>query len=434
MGFKLDLKMKEYANEAQWTKLKALAEYGSFRKAGNALGCHHASVQRALKAVNKKAGQHGYAPTYDLTHRTAPGMRSKGTSIRYDEDGNVQQYWNKTAIEGRDPEEAVQLPDPKTIVKLSTCYDQEGRVSQQWVAEKPEAVAQAAAWQEYAKALAEDLPRVDPTPAPKSKGSDLMTCYPVGDHHMGMLAWNKETAGGDYDIKIGENLLVRATDHLVEAAPESDAGLVVFLGDFMHYDSMEPVTPTSRNQLDADGRFPKMVRASIRAMRYLIEKAATKHKTVHVIVEIGNHDLSSSIFLMEALHNIYDREPRITIDTSPRHFHYYQFGACLIGVHHGHGTNMKNLPLTMAADMPEAWGQTMYRMWWTGHIHKSVTQAATSAQDYSGCTVESFRVLAAADAWADQKGYRPHRDMKSIILHKEFGEVSRQIVNPAMFE
>jgi hypothetical protein len=94
---------------------------------------------------------------------------------------------------------------------------------------------------------------------------------------------------------------------------------------------------------------------------------------------------------------------------------------------------MKNLPLIMATDRPEDWGRTRYRYWWTGHIHTSKTQAATNSQDFSGCSVESFRILAPTDAWAHQKGYRPHRDMKSITLHREFGEVARNTVNPEMF-
>jgi hypothetical protein len=132
---------------------------------------------------------------------------------------------------------------------------------------------------------------------------------------------------------------------------------------------------------------------------------------------------------MECLNNVYENEPRITIDTSPMHYHYFHFGQCLVGVHHGHGTKMQNLPLIMAADQPELWGETKYRYWWTGHIHSSKTLAS---EDFAGCSVESFRVLPPVDAWARQKGYRSPRDMKSIILHNEYGEVARNTVTPEM--
>lgn len=371
------------------------------------------------------AAQQGDAPEYDLVHRVPDGMTLKGTSLRYDANGNVDQYWNKTKPQGLAPEDAVQLPDPKKIEKVSTLFDQQGRVTQQWVSERHDAAQRETLWQEYAKALAQDLPRAQPVPAPDVVTDTLATLLPVGDHHFGMMSWREET-GADYDLAIAEKLLFKATDYLLAAAPACEQAFIVFLGDLQHYDSFDAVTPTSRNLLDADGRFPKMVRVAIRSMRYMIETALLRHKHVHVIVEIGNHDLSSSIFLMECMSNIYENEPRITIDTSPSHYHYFSFGKCLVGTHHGHGAKMEKLPLIMASDRPAEWGAAEYRYWLTGHIH------SRTAQDYSGCTVESFRVLAPTDAWASQKGYRSARDMKCLILHKEYGEVARHTVNPMM--
>lgn len=430
--FKLDSALREYATERQWEVLSAWEEHGSQGKAAEALGVHKRLFSQALTAVTKKAAQRGYCPERDLTHPTAPGMSSKGTSILYDENGKAIKYWNKTKPAGRDPDEVVRLPDPKTIVKLSTYYDQEGNVTGQWVAEKPDAIAQVNAWQEFAKALTEKVLRAEPIEPPKTTASDLAACYPVGDHHMGMLAWPEET-GTAWDLSIGERMLAGAVDYLVAKAPAAEAALIVFLGDFMHYDSFETVTPANKNQLDSDTRFPKLVRASLRAMRQMIERALEKHLHVHVIVEIGNHDPSSSIFLMEALANIYEKESRVSVDTSPMHYHYWRFGECLIGTHHGHGAKMEQLPLIMAADRSEDWGQTKHRMWWTGHIHTTKKQVALGAEDFAGCTVERFRVLAPMDAWAHAKGYRSQSDMKCIILDKRYGEVARNTVSPMMF-
>ena len=142
----------------------------------------------------------------------------------------------------------------------------------------------------------------------------------------------------------------------------------------------------------------------------------------------AHHDLSSSIFLMECLANIYEEEPRVTIDTSPAHFHYFKFGQCLIASHHGHGVKPDKLPLIMAQDKPVLWGATKYRYWWTGHVHHA------ELLDFPGCSVERFRVLPPPDAWASQRGYRSARDMKAIVLHREYGEVARNTVNPDMLK
>jgi hypothetical protein len=337
---------------------------------------------------------HGYAPDHDLIHPVPDGFKLKGASTLYD------------AITG------------------------EAKI--QWVKSEADKERQHEMFLEMIKGFTDDLPRVKRIPIPLAVLEDTLTVYPVGDHHMGMLAWGMET-GADYDMKIGEKMLDGAIQYLLSAVPDSKTALIAFLGDFMHYDSFEAVTPQSRNQLDADSRFPKMVRKSIKAMRNMIELALIKHSFVHVIVEIGNHDLSSSIFLMECLHNIYEDEPRINIDTSPMHYHYYRFGKVLLGTHHGHGAKMNALPLIMANDRPDDWGATRYRHWLTGHIHTSKTlKTATPAQDFVGCTVESFRILAPLDAWAHQKGYRSISDMKAIVYDKEFGEFARHTVNPEM--
>lgn len=318
---------------------------------------------------------------------------------------------------------------PNTVVaRRSSLLDAENNIIQQWLIEKPEDKAQREAWEMAAAELARPLPRAEIVPAPAHVNDDIMTCYPIGDHHLGMLAWRHET-GDSYDVEISERLLNSAMTHLVETSAASARCAVVFLGDFLHYDSFDAVTPTNRNLLDADGRYPKIVGAGIRLMRRTIEAAAAKHSAVHVVIEIGNHDPSSTIFLQLALANIYENDPRITIDTSPRHFHYFEFGRNLVGVHHGHGRAAKaeQLPLIMAADRPEEWGRTAYRYWWTGHVHHQ------SVKDFAGCSVESFRILPPADAYAANEGYRAPRDMKAIVLHREYGEVARHTVNPSMF-
>ncbi len=238
----------------------------------------------------------------------------------------------------------------------------------------------------------------------------------------------KHDASGSYDLDIGESMLAKAFTYLTGVAPAAPKCVIEFLGDFLHYDSPTPVTPTGKNSLDADGRFPKMVRAGVRAMRKSIELCLARHAQVHVIVEIGNHDLYSSVFLMECLTNVYENEPRVTVDTSPQHFHYFTHGKCLVGTHHGHGAKPEALPGIMAADRSADWGTTEHRYWRTGHVHSK------RQWDFPGCSVESFRILPPGDAWAHQKGYRSHRSMEAIVLHDVFGEAARYPVTPRMLE
>lgn len=344
-------------------------------------------------------------------------------------DAAADSDWTESSLTRRVQEarlRGLNVQDGFKLGKSNTLTGPNGEIKLKWQQKLPDIERQQALFKEAIAALAKSLPRVTIKP-PKPATGDLMAIYPVGDHHTGMLSWDKET-GSDYDLEIAEDLLIGATDHLVKATPDCDEAAVIFLGDFMHFDGMEPVTPDHKNQLDTDTRFGKMVQVAIRSMRYLIEAAARKHLKVRVIVEIGNHDTSSAIFLMHVFANIYENDSRISVDTSPMLFHYIRFGQNLVGVHHGHKVKAEKLPLVMAADRSQDWGETTYRYWYTGHVHHE------SVKDFTGCRVESFRVLAAPDAYAAQLGHRAKRDMKAIVLHKEFGEVARFTVTPNMLQ
>ena len=316
--------------------------------------------------------------------------------------------------------------DGAKLVRRSTLVDGEGNVSQQWVIEKQEDVERYERFLSIIEELKADMPRAPIIPMPEPYYGDLLVGYPVGDHHMGMLSWKHET-GASYDLEVGEALLTKAVSYLADAAPPADTALLALLGDYMHYDSMAPMTPNHGNILDADGRAHKMVRAATRAVRVAIETLARKHLNVHVIVEFGNHDPYSMVWLGELLRVVYEDNPRITIDSAPGGYHYYRFGKNLIATHHGDTvTKLEALPNIMAHDRASDWGETLYRTWWTGHRH------SRTMLDAPGCSVEVHRILPPPDAWAHSKGYRSHRTMQAIVYDREQGELGRHSVSPGM--
>lgn len=392
----------------------AWTELGSYVKVAIALGVSKQYVHRAVRKVQERMLRDGQAPEGYKVKEVTTNTKSGAQSIRVGEDGG-------------DREQFDYVRDPKKIKFTTTMVDGSGRVGRQWVREEADLAEREAMWRTFADELAKSTKRAEAIPAPWQKAEDsLLACYPVGDHHVGMLAWSKETLDESYDLEISEALLAHAAEQLMRTTPHCEHALLPFLGDFLHYDSYMAVTPTSRNMLDSDGRYPKMVRVAIRGVRHMIDAALRYHNKVHVIFEIGNHDKASAPFMRELLAAVFENDPRVTIDTSPAHFHYFEWGSTLIGTHHGDGAKPDKLPSIMAHDRAEAWGRTKHRYWWTGHVHHK------SVMDYPGCSVESFRVLAPVDAWAASNGYRSQRDMQSIVIDKEHGEVARSIVRPAM--
>lgn len=376
---------KAYATARQLDYIKAVEKHGSNNKAAKALGVGRRSVDISLKRLVARVARQGHSPDHDMTHTTPDGFHIKGVSTNYGADGQIKQQWVKTNIDRERQNELIQ-----------------------------EAIHE----------LSRDLPKLKPVKTLKSKAysKDIMAVYPLGDPHIGMLSWGEET-GQDWDLDLAEKAFGGVFDRLIKTSPQCEQCTIVNLGDYFHYDNMDGVTSRSGHSLDVDSRFGRMVKVGVRIMRRMITAALEHHKAVHVINATGNHDDTSSIFLNIALANIYENEPRVTIDDKSTPIHYMQFGKSAFGVHHGHSIKMQALPAVMAADEPKMWGDTEYRYFYTGHIHHD------SMKEYPGCKVESFRTLAAKDAYAAWGGYRSLQDSKCIVLHREYGEVERHTVN-----
>lgn len=417
----LDETLRPFATETQWAYYEAFVQEGSLRKAALLLGRAIGSIQPSIDLMLRNAVAGGWkAPQ--------PEMVVKGVSTLTGPDGSVKAIWEKTRIRGMDREEAIHLADPKKLVSLSTATDGEGRVIMQWAKEKPEDAEREKLWELFAAELSKKIKPTAPVSTPTGfSNKDLAAVYPIGDHHLGMMAWSKETGDANYDMKIAEKLLDGATARLVDSCPPCDTALVAFLGDFLHYDSYDTVTPAHRNLLDADGRYPKMVHTAVRMIRSIIAGALRRHKNVAVIFAKGNHDPSTAAFMTVLLEALYEKEPRVDINTSPMHYHYWRFGKNLVGVTHGDKAKMAQLPAIMAHDQAEWWGLTLFRLWLTGHVHRD------SKMTFPGCKVESLEVLPPLDAYASHAGYRGYRSMKALVLHKDFGEIERHTVTPDMF-
>lgn len=349
---------------------------------------------RGVQRRKAKLIQKGFSPENDWIKEAPDGYKVSGTTTLYK--CGLDEYGN-----------ALRTP------------------TNQWVKVNEDKERQLEILKEMCESFVTELPKLDPIPLenPDEIQDDLLAVYPLGDPHIGMMAWGKET-GENWDLKIAEKVFCQVFDRAVRSTPNCGMALIVNLGDFFHYDNEQGTTSRHGNVLDRDGRYAKMVAVGIKIMRQMIVTALEKHARVRVINCIGNHDDVGSIFLSICLKHVYENEPRVEIDDNPSVFNYYRFGKVLIGAHHGHLCRMEQLPGIMATDRAKDWGDTEARYWLTGHIHQDSKKIA---QEYAGCVVESFRTIAAPDAYAFNNGYRSGRDLKAIVYHKDYGERDRHI-------
>lgn len=385
---RIDNALRSWATVRQLEVLDALEAHGSIRKAAKALGVAKNTIDSALASLRRKAALQGYSPDHDMTKTVPDGFKVKGVSTLYKDGQPIAQWVKSTADQERQAE----------LMRAAVA------------------------------AMSEDVRGMAPlTAAPGLTHADLLAIYPLGDPHFGLYTWAKE-CGDDFDLKTARRLTMGAVDRLVSSAPPAETALILPLGDVFHANDQTNQTPAHKHQLDVDSRFVHVLQIGIETFRHCILRALEKHARVVVRFVAGNHDPQAVWALAFTIAAYFDADPRVEVDLSPSAHWFYRFGKCLLGATHGDRSKAEQLLGVMACDRAEDWGQTKHRYWYCGHVHHS------SVKEFPGVIVETFRTLAASDAYAAGHGYRAGRDMRAIILHREHGEVERHRVDVGMLE
>lgn len=351
------------------------------------------------------------------TKPVLPGFAIKSVASKTEDGAWVKQV--------KAPGEVFEMPEGQLVKGVSALVDAQGREIAKWIKTGADADQQAAVFAATVAALKEDLPRVTIMPPPSYFESDLLNQFVVTDSHFGMMAWREET-GADYDLRIAEQLLLDWFAAAIAEAPCAHTAILAQLGDLMHHDALESVTPAHRHVLDADSRLQKVIRIVIRTIRRIIDMLLQKHQHVHVVMASGNHDPASSAWLREMLAAMYETEPRISVDNSPMLYYSYEWGRTALFYHHGHKSNIKNLDVKMAGIFREMYGRSLYAYCHFGHLHSD--EGVKTDLMY----LERHETLAAPDAYAAGGPWWSGRSAKRITYHKEAGEVSRGTLRPEM--
>lgn len=337
---------------------------------------------------------------------------------------------DKAALQGYAPENDMihVAPDTHFVKGTSTLY-KDGEVSLQWVKTDKKMQDQYAAMQSAVDALKEDLPKCKPVSTSIAKHNDkLINQYTITDYHLGMLAWGEETRGEDWDLDIAENTLINWFEAAIEQSPDSETAVFAQIGDLMHWDGLEAITPSHGHILDADSRFQKLIRVAIRSMARITQMLLKKHKHVHIIHAQGNHDLASSAWLREMFSFYYQDEPRVTVDNAADPYYCYEFGKVSLFYHHGHRKNVSSIPSVFAAKFREVFGRTKFSYGHMGHRH------SVDRKEGNLMIIEQHQTLASADAYSAGGGWISDASAQCITYHKDFGEVSRVRITPNMLK
>jgi hypothetical protein len=356
--------------------------------------------------------------------RSSPTIKAAADSIGISERNlyeQIRRIRQRAAEKGFTPH----VPNGHIVSGVSTLV-RDGEAIVQWVKTRADAEEQRKLIEEARQAMIESLPREKPVSI-KSKNQDdsLLNLYVITDYHIGMKAWGEET-GADWDTRIAEDLLASWFSAAIRMAPNAGTAVLAQLGDFLHWDGIEAVTPAHRHLLDADTRFQKLVRVAIRSTRRIVRELLKKHERVHLILAEGNHDPAGSMWLRELFAAWYEDEPRVTVDQSPDPYYCYEFGLTSLFFHHGHKRKMDKVDDVFVAKFREVFGRTRYSYGHMGHLHHNKVLETNLMH------VEQHQTLAAPDAYASSNGWMSGRSAKVVTYSKEHGEVGRITLTPEM--
>ncbi len=270
--------------------------------------------------------------------------------------------------------------------------------------------------------IAEHSPAYEMKPAPA--GEHLLVINPA-DIHIGKYANALET-GEEYDCAIAVERVLEGLTGLIHKAKGFNVDRILFCigNDILHIDNVYSTTTKGTYQ-DTDGKWWEHYEIALMLYVKCVE-ILREIAPVDVLHSMSNHDYQSGFHLAHTLKSWFRKAKDVKFDIGVAYRKYYIYGTNLIGLEHGDGAKMEQLPLLMAQENPKDWSCTTHRYWYLHHIHHKVKHKWLDAKDYIGVTVEYMRSPSSADSWHSRKGYTgAPKACEGFIHHKTSGQVAR---------
>lgn len=307
---------------------------------------------------------------------------------------------------------------------VSTLYGANGEIKQQWVKTDRDKEEQEALVRAVIEELKEDVPKHPIVLKDKVNNNDnLLNFYTITDYHLGMFA-NKEDSGEDWNTETAFGFLVDHFQDMILRSPDAGTSVLNIQGDFMHTDSLKPVTPGHGHILDTDVRFSKLIRVSTNLIRIMMNELIQRSNKVILLIAQGNHDLTSALWLQEVFNMYYENVDTVEVIVDGTGYYCIEHGKTMLVVHHGHRASMGRLGQIVPSLFPKQWGNTTYRYAHMGHYHHK------EVKENFGITVEMHPSLSADDAYGVHGGWNSNRGANVITYDSKYGEVSRITTRP----
>ncbi|MDA7514340.1 winged helix-turn-helix domain-containing protein [bacterium] len=357
-----------------------------YQRIGDKLGMTKWGVRDIVKNVKGKAAIQGHSPAHDMVRTVPEGFNVKG---------------------------------------VSTYYNDEGKPVGQWVKSVSDKEAQFKMMIERIELACEGIKPWKPVKKSKVTEDDLLSLLVITDFHLGSYCWGEETSE-DYDTNMARDLFLSSIKDMIDSTPQSKIGMLCNLGDFLHWDGLEQLTPSGKNLLEGDSRYSRIVDIAMTVMDEAVRMMLKKYEKVVFVCAEGNHDIAGSIWLRKFIRKLYAKEPRLEVIDNDFPYYAYRHGDTMLCFHHGHKAKMGSLPKVFSSEprFREDWGRSKIAYIHSGHYHHE------RLLEDAGAITEQHPTLASRDSYATRLGLMSQRGAKVITYDAKDGEVSRITVRP----
>ena len=217
------------------------------------------------------------------------------------------------------------------------------------------------------------------------------------DFHWGKYGWEDEV-GETYNFEEAKKRLMERTEDLIARLPGRPEKIILATGsDWFHVDNHQGATTKGTPQ-DMEGSPAQILMSGCELARAHID-LLRQIAPVDVYFMRGNHDKHSALTLMLYLSAAYENAKDVFVNVDPKVRHYAVYGNTMIGFTHGDNTRIPKLPLLMATEKRQEWGDCKFKVWFSGHKHHQVLK------EMEGVMLVQLPSLAGHDRWHHQAGY-----------------------------
>ena len=241
----------------------------------------------------------------------------------------------------------------------------------------------------------------------------------AGELHYGGAGWVVET-GENFSREEAEERLVYARTQMLEEVSDKGRPEKFFYAighDFLTVDT-DFGTTTKGTPQEMDGTAAQVLAEGF-------DLAARDIDTLRSVSPVriesipGNHDRLLTVALLKFLQAWYRNSDDVEIEFSAKSRAYSAYGDTLLGFAHGDGAlKPKDYMATMAVEAPALWANTIYRAFFTGHLHSEVVRELVGGTHYQ------MPSLRGKDRFHERNAYLAESALASYVVDKHKGVTS----------